>query len=318
MNSKVIIGGIVGAALVVGVGVYFFAGGKGGSGMNAAEAKARADQMLASIKEQGHTPSYQSAEGMGKGVVIKSVTIKPKDGTKSVTEVKIGEILVKDWDWQGGKTPTYGEIEYKKITFGGLAANPEIKEFLAGSGLADIVVNARFAFKYDKASKTLDLSALNGEVEGMGTIGLSLKIEGLDVEALQAMQGAATPDLSKLMGQAMALKVHGLVNFLKDSGGYDRIAKFAGGKANVTADQWKEQQLRQLEGIKRRSPPSKISTEAFAAIEAFLKKPGTVEIKIAPKSPVVMAELMGLAQGGPTPEKLDALKERLGLTISYK
>ena len=320
MNTKLVIGGIVAAAIVVGAGAYFLAGsrGTGPSGASSPEATARAEQLLAPVRENGHTPNYRSVEGAGRGIVMKNVTVKPKDGTKRVTEVRIGEIVVKDWDWQGGKTPSYGDIEYRKITFAGLADDPEVKEFLSVSGLSDIVINARVAFKYDKGSKTLDLSALDGEVEGMGTIGLSFKIDGIDVEALAALQGAGSPDMSKLLGQAMALRVHGLVNFLKDSGGYDRIAKVAGARAKITDAQWKEQQVRQLDWIRRMAPPSKLTAEVLGAIEAFLKKPGTIEVKVAPKSPVALLELMGFVQGGASPDKLDAMKERLGLTVSYR
>ena len=49
----------------------------------------------------------------------------------------------------------------------------------------------------------------------------------------------------------------------------------------------------------------------------MLKDGGTVTLKIAPDSAIAVMSLAPTFMGGPTPEKLDALKKQLNLTITH-
>lgn len=308
MNAKLIGGGLV-AVVAVAAGVYFGVLRGGGSG-DAAAAKERADKVFASLKEKGGDFTYKSAEAPSGGLVLKDVTINSKDATGKMQSATIGEMRINRFDWENPKQPAFADVEYKKVRIPQIAENPGFKEFAGVTGQSDLVINAKASYIYDKATKTVELKTGDAEVEGIGTISITAKVEGVDIAQLEGM---SQPDPTKLMGMVATLKLHGLRIAFKDAGGTAKLIKFGAQKEKKSEADMKAQMIAQLGQVK--AAPFKIAREAAAAAESFLNKPGTIAIEAKPAAAFAFAQLMSL-MGKPDPATIDKLTADLGLKVS--
>lgn len=308
MNAKLIGGGIV-AVVAVAAGVYFGVLRGGGSG-DAAAAKERADKVFAGMKERGGEVTYKSAETPSGGLVLKDVTITGKDASGKSQSATVGEIRINRFDWDNPKQPAFADLEYRKLRIPQLAENPGFKEFATVTGQSDLVINAKASYTYDKASKTIELKTGDAEVEGIGTISITAKIEGIDITQFE---GLTQPDPGKLMGMMGTIKLHGLRIAFKDAGGAAKLIKFGAHKEKKSEADMKAQMIAQLGQAK--AAPFKIAREAGAAAESFLNKPGTIAIEARPAAAFAFAQLMGL-MGKPDPAAIDKLTADLGLKVS--
>jgi hypothetical protein len=308
MNAKLIGGGLV-AVVAVAAGLYFGVLRGGGSG-DAAAAKERADKVFASLKEKGGELSYKSAEAPGSGLVLKDVAVNVKDAAGATQSFTIGELRITRYDWENPKVPAYAEGEYKKVRIPQLADNPGFKEFASVTGHSELVINAKFSYTYDKASKTADLKTVDAEFEGIGTLSFAAKIEGLDMAQIEGM---TQPDPTKLMALVATMKLHGLRIAFKDAGGTAKLIKFGAHKEKKSEADLKAQMVAQLGQAK--SAPFKIARDAAAAAESFLNKPGTITIEAKPGAPFAFVQLMGL-MGKPDPAAIDKLTADAGLKVT--
>lgn len=312
MNAKLIGGGLV-AVVAVAAGLYFgvLRGGSSGTSGDAAVAKERADKLFVAMKDQGGEFSYKSAEAPSGGLVLKSVTMKAKDPSGKTMEFTADEIRITRYDWDNPKTPAFAEGEYKKMRIPALTDNPGFKEFAAATGQSEFVINAKFAYTYDKASKTMDVKTGDAEFEGIGTLTFLAKIEGIDMEQVNALGNQGDP--TKLMGMFATMKLHGLRIAFKDAGGTAKLMKYAAQKEKKSEADMKTQLLAQLGQAK--AAPFKIAREAVTAAENFINKPGTFAIEAKPSAPFAFAQLMSL-MGKPDPAAIDKLTADLGLKVT--
>lgn len=308
MNAKLIGGGLV-AVVAVAAGVYFGVLRGGGSG-DAAVAKDRADKVFASVKAQGGDVTYKSAEAPSGGLVLRDVTINYKDASGKPISATVGEVRVTRYDWDNPKEPTFADAEYKKVRLSVLADNPGFKEFASVTGQSELVMNAKFSYTYDKASKTIDIKTGDLEFESLGTLSFTAKVDGID---MAQFNGMSQPDPAKLMGMFGALKLYSLRIAFKDAGGAAKLIKFGAHKEKKSEADMKAQMLAAIGQAK--SAPFKIAKEAAAAAESFLSKPGTIAIEAKPAAPFAFVQVMGL-MGKPDPAAIDKLTADLGLKVS--
>lgn len=311
MNAKLIGGGLV-AVVAVAAGLYFgvLRGGSSGSA-SAAVAKERADKLFVAMKEQGGEVTYQSAEAPSGGLVLKSVTMKQKDPSGKTLSFTADEIRITRYDWDNPKAPAFAEGEYKKMRVPTLTDNPGFKEFATVTGQSEFVINAKFAYTYDKASKTMDIKTGDAEFEGLGTLTFLAKIEGVDLEQMTTMGNQADP--GKLMAMFGTMKLHGLRIAFKDAGGTAKLMKYAAQQEKKSEADMKAQMLAQLAQVK--GAPFKIAREAGAAAESFLNKPGTISVEAKPAAAFAFAQFMTL-MGKPDPAAIDKLTADLGLKVT--
>ena len=307
MNAKLIGGGIV-AVVAVAAGIYFGVMRGGGTG-DAAAARERADKVFAAIKEKGGEVTYKSAEAPSGGLVLKDVTIASKDSSGKMQSATVGEIRISRFDWDNPKQPAFADLEYKKVRIPSLAENPGFKEFAGVTGQSELVINAKASYTYDKATKTIELKTADAEFEGIGTISVTAKIEGVDIAQFESM---SQPDPAKLMGMMGTVRVHGLRIAFKDSGGTAKMIKFGAHKEKKSEADMKAEMIAKLGQAK--AAPFKIAKEAAAAAESFIKSPGTIAIEAKPAAPFAVMQIMGL-MGKPDPAAIDKLTADLGLTV---
>lgn len=311
MNAKLIGGGIV-AVVAVAAGVYFgvLRGGGTSGSSDPAVAKERADKVFASLKAQGGEYTYKSAEAPSGGLVLKNVTITSKDPSGKPVTMTTDEIRINRFDWDNPKLPAFADFEYKKLRIPQLTDNPGFKEFSTVTGQTDATINAKMSYTYDSATKTMDLKTGDAELEGIGTISFTAKIEGLDMAQFENLQNF---DPSKAMGMVATLKLHSLRIAFKDAGGTAKLMKYGAHKEKKSEADIKAQMLAGIAQAK--AAPFKIAREAATAAETFVNKPGTIAIEAKPSSAFAFAQLMAI-MGQPNPAVIDKLTTDLGLKVT--
>jgi hypothetical protein len=321
MNKKALAG--IGGAAVVAIAVVLYlvlsGGGSGVGGGDPKVAKQRADLIFADLVKQGGKATYKSAEAPGEKLILKDVVVTPKASAgKPAVELKIAELRINRLDWKNPKSSAYGDVEIKRMTSSAFSQNPQAKEFLSAAGLKDFVLNGKYVYSYDKAKKLLETQAFDTSVDGMGTLSIKIKMDGIDIEQMRKLTAGGKPQMGQLMGLAGALRLHVLSISFKDAGGTVAIQKYAAKKQKVSADDVKKMALTQIENRKK-AMPFQLGKEALEAAEKFIKNPGEIFIKAEPSAPVaILAVVMGTMGGGMNPAKIDALKKTLGISIGAK
>jgi len=311
MNAKLIGGGIV-AVVAVAAGIYFGVLNKGG-GDDPAVAKDRAEKFLSSVKDKGGEATFKTSEAPGKGLVLKDVAITRKDAAGKPVQITVAEVRVTSYDWDNPKMPAFAALEYKGVRVSAIKDSPQFKEFAASTGLADVVINIKASYKYDKATKTIDLTAADIEVENMGTLTIAAKLDGIDMAQLEGLQDGGDP--SKIMGVFAAMRIHSFKLAFKDAGAAAKVIKMQAAKTKTTEDAVKQMALASV--AQGKDAPMKIVKDAASAAETFIKSPGTITVEAKPAAPFAIAQLMSL-MGKPDPTAIDKLVADLGLSVSAK
>lgn len=322
--NKGILGAVVGVVIVavVAVGAYFifFAGGPGGGSSGAGlppgmTAQQAADRIVASANNNGRDMAYGSAGTEGGALVMKDVTVTVPNADG---KIKIGEMRLNRYDYDNTDLPTFADIEYRNMSLGPLLTSPQAKQFMQMAGVDDIVVNVRAVYTYDATNKVLDVTDVNIDAVKLANIKMALKLGGIDLAKLQAAQKDGKADPAAMMSLMQTLQIHGVTLSVTDQGAREAILKSAAKQQNSEPDKVKEMALAML-SVAKDAPQAKaaIAQEGITAAQGFLKDGGTIILKIAPSAAVAVMSLAPTFMGGPTPEKLDALKEQLNLTISH-
>ena len=324
--NKGIVGAIVGVVIVaaVAVGAYFiFFAGPGGSGPavtgtslpGGMTAKQAADKIVASATKQGRTMAYGAAEADGGTLVMKDVTVTMPNGQGPL---KIGEMRLNKYDYDNPDLPTYADLEYRKLSLGPFMQTPQGKQFMQMLGVDDILVDVHAAYSYDATNKVLDVTKLVIDADKLAEINMTMKLGGIDLAKMQDVQKGGKPDPAAMMGLMQTLQIYNFTLSIKDDGVREAILKSVAKQQNSEADKIKTQIVAMMTALKG-APQAKaaIAQEALTAAIATIQDGGTITLKIAPDQAVAVMSLAPTFMGGPTPEKLDALKKQLNLSITH-
>lgn len=312
MSAKLIGGGIV-AVVAVAAGIYFGVLDNGSGSGDAAAAKERAEKFISSVKDKGGEVTYKTADAPGRGLVLKDVAIVQKDASGKPVQITVDEMRITAFDWDNPKQPAFATLEYKGIRIPAVKDTEQFKEFASVTGLRDLVINAKAAYKYDKATKTIDLTAGDFEVEGMGTLSITAKFDGIDIAQLEGLRDGGDP--TKALGAIAAVRIHGLKIAFKDSGATAKVIKMDASKSKISEDEVRKKALDAV--AQGKSAPFKIAKDAANAVETFIKSPGTITIEAKPATPFALAQTMSL-MGKPDPAAIDKLTADLGLSVSAR
>jgi hypothetical protein len=257
---------------------------------------------------------YGTAATDGGALVMKDVTVTiPNNGG----QFKIGEMRLNRYDYSNPDLPAFADVEYRNMSLGPLLTSPQAKQFMQMAGVDDVVVNVRAVYTYDATNKVLDVPTVNVEAVKLATFKMSMKLGGIDLAKLQEAQKGAQTDPAAMMGQLQTLQIYNITIAIGDQGVREAILKSAAKQQNSEPDKVKEMAVTMLGALKGQ-PQSKalIAQESLTAAQAFVKDGGTITLKIAPDAAVAVMTLAPTFMGGPTPEKLDALKKQLNMSIT--
>jgi hypothetical protein len=292
-----------------------------------AQLKGRAELLLEDLRKSGAKIEYGALEaGAGpEGLVIRDLVITDPDGTA----IKIGAIEIKAYDWANPRAARYVDASLRDLVIP-LKEDEESTAELREMGYKELRLAADIAYKYDEASKTLDISKIALDVADLGTLRFALAIGGLtpaDLTALSKLGGGQPPAGQPPAGQPPAGQppaaadpmailermtiVSGTLAFRDKSLVRRAIARQAKSSGKSEAD-GKSEILAML-AEQRKAAQDDLTREAIDAAIKFVMQPGEFEVALKPPQPANVMAVFGMLMAGPA-----ALKGALGITFNVR
>lgn len=185
------------------------------------------------------------------------------------------------------------------------AAGPDMRALFLDSAPASFT----FGWKYDGDAGTAELTSYGFSLGGWGLVDFGGKVGGLKLADIMSL-----PERF-----AELLTFDGAFAKIDDDGGFDKglalyLKEMGGGEGApaMTPEQVRDMMKMSIDGSMMMFQGAPAATAMADAIKSFIDKPGTLEMRAVPPSPLKMADLTAL-QAKPPAEWFDVL----GLTTSY-
>lgn len=285
------------------------------------ELQKRADALFRGVKDNGGAVSYGALEaGAGpEGLVIKQIEIVSADKKK----VTIEEIEIKSYDWANPREPRHGDLAMKKLVVAADQLDADARANFAELGLSTLTVSGELAFQFDDKSKIFDVSKLNVDVAEMGEFRLRLKLSGISASDLKTAMPTEKPgkpapgkpnsqEAQAMMGLLSRLNIEAAAIAFKDKSLVERMVRADAKKKNMTEAAAREKMLEQL-AAERGKAEDDVTKEFLDAASTFLRKPGEIELALAPPAPANLMAAFMMVMGNRT-----TFKQMMGLTLSVK
>jgi hypothetical protein len=256
-------------------------------------AQQRADLFFASVRTHRLSPreikgtvSYASAEIVDGVLVIRDVEIiRGLDDHTTIEEVRVTR-----FDWAKPHNPEFGDARYVRMRFPRMMRDAEVRRRLEESGLDEIVMNTRVAFRYENGPATLHLDDATLQIERYGTFAFSASLTDISPEMMQFFQLGFNFYMTPMFLSATSLQRLRLS--IKDEGG---IALELRGKAlrdKVPEAAAMDLLLVPIQSLK--SVPYGAVRDTAAAFENFLRSRGAITLEANPSTPVKLRRFVDL------------------------
>jgi hypothetical protein len=183
----------------------------------------------------------------------------------------------------------------------------EIRRVFNQLGYTDATGDFAIDIAWDEANETLRLNNAYLALVGAGSIRANLQIVGVTREMILDPNGLTEVDPDQLrLGGAQVL--------VTDETLADRLFQRGAEGADLPAAQFRDEFIRGLPFLLQFPPISlnrDLATRLTAPLQEFLRQPGTLEVTIAPPTPIGLGELADLIQRAP-----NQILELLGVTIT--
>ena len=174
-------------------------------------------------------------------------------------------------------------------------------------GKDTLVGSLHLGVAFTRAGGVLDMSPVTARADGIGTLGLAVKLTGIDADLLKA----GKMDAARLMTLGLETQLSGASAFFDDNGLMRRIAEAQAQRLNVP-----EEEVRtRLANAVRQNPilgtlPGGDGMQT--AISDFLLHGGRLQVALTPPSPVNAVALAGMEGSDPA-----TVVSTLGLTVTH-
>jgi len=208
--------------------------------------------------------------------------------------ITIDEIVINGLDLEADNFET-GDVNVKNVR---IPVTPEIMEeaygFLSQMGYTEMVLNFTMASVYDPAARSFTLKHATLSAQDAGSLGFSLEL--LNVEPNE-MAGSMQPGQAALRRAELVYTDHSFT---------ERGLKMAAAMQNIGVEEFRQQGITELDNeiTKARQEGSLKMAAAMEQVQAFLKKPGTLRVTLAPSDAVGFESLMQAAGPGPAMDLL--------------
>jgi hypothetical protein len=279
--------------------------------------KKRADLLFEDARKSGATVAW---EGLAAGTGPESLVItKVKFTGSDKKTIAIEKIDVRVFDWANPKAARYADLSVLGVVVPvepeAAPAGPDAPPTLRDLGYEKLTIDFHLDYKFDADKKELNIAKLDVDIDDLGDFAFTLRLGGLSPAELSGLAAPGAPkaepkpgeDPMAAIGKIMLVKAS--IAF-EDHSIIERAIKAYAKRKNMSPEQAMAEVLKQLQEGAGPNPDAG-SKEMMEKIAQFLKKPGTIEIVIAPQQPVpLMAALFGLA----SPEGMKAL----GVSVHVK
>ncbi len=278
-------------------------------GLGNPDLKKRADILIDGFKKEGGDATYGSIEAgtTPNGLVIKDIVLTSPDKKT----MRIGAFEVRNYDWDNSKEPTFIDITIRQAAIPADAMDEEGQKGLKELGYESLTLNATLTYKFDAASKTIDVANFALEVVDGGELSFSIKLSGIDPADLK---GLASEDKEKggeqaVMGLLARLNFVGAKIVFKDKSIVQRLIRSEAKKKSQSEQAAKNAILADL-AKERKEAKDAVSREFIDAAVKFINNPGEISIVANPQAPTNVMSAFMLVMSDPA-----QLKKMLGLTL---
>jgi hypothetical protein len=176
------------------------------------------------------------------------------------------------------------------------------RDFLIELGYDEVKLDFEFSFEWrPDGGGRISLKPVSLGVREAGKLALSIEVSGIDPAAL-----GGTFDWTALMQASLV----GISLRYEDESLFERILAYAAEEAERSVESARRKLLREIEKERRAHPSDPLMGKLLDAVAAFVRKPKSIEAKVAPTRPVAALKMMELIGG-----KRDRLARELNITI---
>ena len=222
---------------------------------------------------------------------------------KGDKNVKIDTMTMENFKQVGG-IPASLTFNVSGIT---MAVNqlddPKAQETFKQLGYEKVVADLGFDYNWDAEKKQLNLKKLSLGGPDMGTLSLSLSLDGVDLAAIKNVN-----DLMGLMGTLMFTNAE--LSYT-DASLMERVLKMVAAMQGTDPETMRQGLIQQLSAMQQMMDPTPEGQKMAESLVAFIKEPKSLLISAKPEAPVPAMMLVGQAQTQPM-----ELAKSLNLTLS--
>lgn len=289
----------------------------------------KVDRIFSQYKKMGGKLSYGDVTEENGVLTAKNLKIEmslPVKDPKNPSGAKVNktflitmdEMIIRRYDYKNPELPMFSDGEVKGMRFDGeLVNNKEMSQFMAASGLTELVIDGTFKYDANVEKGTIQLDSYAITVRDVMSFGLSGKIDKIDFSKLPkdliqpgfGLPGQKNEGVKKVKnpGEMMMAafgqsRLHGLSITLTDLGGIERGMKFAAAEQSkknpsgpkMTAAMMRAQ-VKGMLGFANQKLTGAFAASLIDAVGKLISRPGTLTIAAKPNQPVQFVSLFGFA-----------------------
>jgi len=238
-----------------------------------------------------------SYEEVKASVFPKCISIKNLSINTEEKIIYINEVLVRSLDTKHD-IPLYGDIEIRHISSPGSEEFTKIEEKLKKLGYDSLKINLRMKFNSNETARTQNIDYVT-TVENAFKAGLIIKLNNVDFKKIREIQKSVSKKPNKLSPDDFRVALQDISDtavsyaefYFKNEGFIDRLMKKEAAAKGISEEKIKENACKMLD-MQIASVKTTAQKDFLKAIRKFIKKPRKISVKISPRKPVKIGEVI--------------------------
>ena len=238
-----------------------------------------------------------SYEKVKASVFPKCISIKNLSINTEEKIIYINEVLVRSLDTKHD-IPLYGDIEIRHISSPGSEEFTKIEEKLKKLGYDSLKINLRMKFNSNETAKTQNIDYVT-TIENAFKVGLIIKFNNVDFKKIREIQKSVSKKPDKLSPDDFRVALQGISDtavsyaefYFKNEGLIDRLMKKEATDKGISEEKIKENACKMLD-MQIASVKTTAQKDFLKAIRKFIKKTRKISVKISPRKPVKIGEVI--------------------------
>jgi hypothetical protein len=287
--------------------------------VQAGEAQKRAELLQREWSSGGATVKFGAVEpgATPEGLLIKNVEITTKDNKT----VRIAAVEVRGFDWVNVKEPKYLDLTVRQAVIGADLMDAEGQQNLKELGYAALTITADIAYKFDEASKAVEVSKFNLDVADAGELRFALRLSGVSPADIKGATSDPQPGTGNkpganneaaLMGMLARINIASFSLSFKDKSLVQRAIKSEAAKKKMSEQDARAAIIAELQKEKTEAQDD-VTKEFLETAAKFIANPGEITLAANPPAPVNVMGAFMMVMSNPA-----QLKQMLGLALTVK
>lgn len=245
-------------------------------------------------------PAQIKGDGLGASILFQTAEATDLKGGRAATpdEISIKRVFVETWNVVDNVAQdsrgVVEDITVSPAAFAGSAVKPETLGYDA------VVFDVKWDGSHNVADRTVNLRNMTISMEGAGDLSMALTIGNLpNPRVLNDDEAAA---------EATKVEVHNFSLRYEDDSLAGRVLEYLAGQQGISRQEYAQQMSAALPFLLAMLNNPAFQAEIATALGTFLQDPQSLNVVIAPETPVSAEELIGIAGSAPQtlPDRLKA------------